>query len=64
VYFNAKVGREGGFKPINGNQNLHETGSGNGFGVINFAASKILVIKSTIVPLRRIHKYTLELLLG
>jgi hypothetical protein len=45
--FNAKVGKEGIFKPTIGNESLHETSNDNGIRVVNFAISKNLVVKST-----------------
>jgi hypothetical protein len=56
--FNAKVGREDIFKPTIWNESLHETSNDNGVRVVNFATSKNLVVKSTIFPHRKIHKYT------
>jgi hypothetical protein len=56
--FNAKVGRENIFKPTIGNERLHEISNDNGVRVVNFATSKNLVIKSTMFPHRKIHKYT------
>jgi hypothetical protein len=56
--FNAKVGRENIFKPTTGNEGLHEISNDNGVRVVNFATSKNLVVKSTMFPHRRIHKYT------
>jgi hypothetical protein len=56
--FNAKVGRENIFKTIIGNESLHEIGSDNGVRVVNFETSKSLVVKSTMLPQRKIHKYT------
>jgi exonuclease III len=38
--FNAKVGREDNFKPLIGNESLHEASNDNRFRVVNFAASK------------------------
>jgi hypothetical protein len=35
--FNAKVGREDIFKPITGNESLHEISNDNGVRVVNFA---------------------------
>jgi hypothetical protein len=35
--FNAKVGREDNFKPIIGNEGLHEASINNGVRVVNFA---------------------------
>jgi endonuclease/exonuclease/phosphatase family metal-dependent hydrolase len=56
--FNAKVGREDIFKPTNRNESSHETSNDNGVRVVNFAASKSLVVKSTMFPHHSIHKYT------
>jgi exonuclease III len=56
--FNTKVGREDIFKLTIGNERLHETGNDNGVRVVNFASSKNLVVKSTMLPHRKIHKYT------
>jgi hypothetical protein len=56
--FNAKVGRENIFKPTIGNESLHVIGNDSGVRVVNFATSKNLVLKSTMFPHRRIHKYT------
>jgi hypothetical protein len=55
--FNAKVGRQDIFKPIIGNENLHEASNDNGVRVVNFATSKNLILKSTF-PHRDIHKHT------
>jgi hypothetical protein len=38
--FNAKVGREDIFKPVIGNESLHEVSNDNGVRVVNFATSK------------------------
>jgi hypothetical protein len=56
--FNAKVGREDIFKPIIGNESLHEASNGNGVRVVNFTTSKNLIVKSTTFPRREIHKHT------
>jgi hypothetical protein len=56
--FNAKVGRENIFKPMIGNESLHEISNDSGVRVVNFATSKNLVVKSTMFPHRKIHKYT------
>jgi endonuclease/exonuclease/phosphatase family metal-dependent hydrolase len=56
--FNAKVGREDIFKPIIGNESLHEASSDNGVRVVNFATSKNLIVKSTTFPHHNIHKHT------
>jgi hypothetical protein len=45
--FNSKAGREDIFKPITGNESLHEVSKDNGVRVINFATSKNLIVKST-----------------
>jgi hypothetical protein len=55
--FNAKVGRENIFKPTMGNESLHEISNDNAVRVVNFATYKNLV-KSTMLPHRKIHKYT------
>jgi hypothetical protein len=44
---NTKVGREDTFKPITGDESLHEIGTDNGVGIINFATSKNLTVKNT-----------------
>jgi hypothetical protein len=46
------------FKPIIGNDNLHEANNDNGIGVVNFATSKNLIVKSTTFSHRDIHKHT------
>jgi exonuclease III len=56
--FNAKVGREDIFKPTIGNESFHETNNDNGDRVVNFATSKNIVVKSTMFPHCKIHKYT------
>jgi exonuclease III len=56
--FNAKLGREDTFKPTIGNESLHEDNNDNGVRVVNFATSKNLVVKSTMLPHQNIHKYT------
>jgi exonuclease III len=43
--FNAKVGREDIFKPIIGNESLHEATNYNRVRVVNFATSKNLIVK-------------------
>jgi len=49
-YFNAKVGRENIFKPTTGNGSLHQDSNDNGIRIVNFATSKIVVVKSTMFP--------------
>jgi hypothetical protein len=56
--FNAKVGREDIFKPTIGNESSHEISNDNGVRVVNFAAFKNLVVKSTMFPHHSIQKYT------
>jgi hypothetical protein len=56
--FNAKVGREDICKQTIGNESLHEISNDNGERVVNFATSKILVVKSTMLPHRNIDKFT------
>ena len=56
--FNSKVGRENIFKPTVGNERLHQDSNVNGVRIVNFATSKILVVKSTMFPHRDIHKNT------
>jgi hypothetical protein len=55
---NAKVGRENIFKSTLGNESLHEISNDDVVRVVNFATSKNLVVKSTMFPHCRIHKYT------
>jgi endonuclease/exonuclease/phosphatase family metal-dependent hydrolase len=54
--FNAKVGREDIFKPTIGKESSHEISNDNGIGVVNFATSKNLLVKSTMLPHRSIYK--------
>jgi hypothetical protein len=56
--FNAKVAREDIFKPIIGNESLHEISNVNGVRLVNFATSINLRINSTMFPHHNIHKYT------
>jgi exonuclease III len=56
--FSAKVGRKDIFKPIIGNESLHEASNYNGVRVVNFATSKNLIVKSTTFPYRDIHKHS------
>jgi hypothetical protein len=56
--FNVKMGREDIFKPTIGNESLYETNNDNGVIVVNFVTSENLVVKSTMFPHRKIHKYT------
>jgi hypothetical protein len=56
--FNAKVGKEDIFKPIIGNEGLHEASNDDGVREVNFATSKNLIVKSTTFPHCNIHKHT------
>jgi hypothetical protein len=56
--FNAKVGRENIFKPITGNESLHDASNDNRVRVVNFATSKNFIVKSTTFPHCDIHKHT------
>jgi hypothetical protein len=55
---NAKVGMGDIFKTIIGNESLLDFSNDNGVRVVNFAASKNLIVKSTTFPHRDIHKHT------
>jgi hypothetical protein len=56
--FNAIVDKEDIFKPSIGNEISQENNNNNGVRVVNFATSKKLVVKITMFPQRKIHKYT------
>jgi hypothetical protein len=56
--FNAKIGREGIFKPAIGNESLHKISNDNGVRIANFAKLKNLTVKTTISPHRNIHQFT------
>ena len=57
-YFNAKLGREGNFKPTIGNDSQHQDLNDNGVRIVNFVTSKKNpVVKSTMFPHRIIHRY-------
>jgi hypothetical protein len=56
--FNAKVDREGILKPTIGNESLHEISNDNGVRVVNFAVSKNITFKSTMLLHRNIHIFT------
>jgi hypothetical protein len=45
--FKAKLGREDIFKPIIGNESLHEASNNNGVRLVKFATLKNLIVKST-----------------
>jgi hypothetical protein len=54
--FSAKAGRENIFKTTIENESLHEIS--NGVRIVNFATSKNLKVKRTMLLHRNIHKYT------
>jgi hypothetical protein len=55
---NAKVGGGDIFKPIIGNESLHEASNDNGVRAVNFATSKKSNYKITTFPHRNINKHT------
>jgi hypothetical protein len=57
-YFNAKLGRDDIFKPAITNENLHEISNDNAVRVVNFASSKHIIVKTTMLLHRKIIKYT------
>ena len=52
------MGKENIFKPTIGNESLHQDSNDNGVRIVNFAASKNLVVKSMMFLHWNIHKYT------
>ena len=52
------MGRENIFKPAIGNESLHKDNNDNGVRIVNFATSKNLFVKSTMLLHGNIHKYT------
>jgi hypothetical protein len=52
------VGKENILKPTIGNESLHQDSNDIFFRIVNFAVSKNLVVKDTMLPHRDIHKYT------
>ncbi|XP_050746045.1 craniofacial development protein 2-like [Drosophila biarmipes] len=56
--FNAKVGRERFFDPTVGRFSLHETTSNDGLRLIDFAATRNMVVSSTRFRHLEIHKAT------
>jgi exonuclease III len=56
--FNAKIGKEDIFNPTIGNEMIHEISNDYGDGLVNFATSENLTVKSTMFPHHNIPKYT------
>jgi hypothetical protein len=56
--FNAEAAKKNNFKPTIENESLHEISNDSGPGVVNFSTSENLVVKSTMFPHRKIHKYS------
>jgi hypothetical protein len=54
--FSGKVDKEDIFKPTIGNENLHKINNHNGVRAVNFATSKTLIVRSTMLPHRDVHK--------
>jgi hypothetical protein len=55
--FNANIGRADIFKPTIENDNLHKISNDNGVGVVKFATSKNLSLKSTMFLHHKIHNF-------
>nr|XP_012224226.1 PREDICTED: craniofacial development protein 2-like [Linepithema humile] len=55
---NAQIGREEGYVGIIGKHSLHSESNENGEMLIDFAASKNMIVSSTCFPHRDIHKAT------
>jgi Reverse transcriptase (RNA-dependent DNA polymerase) len=56
--FNAKIGREVYYQPTIGKFSLHENSNDNGTRVVDFAASRNMVVSSTRFEHKNIHKAT------
>jgi hypothetical protein len=56
--FNVKIRREDIFKPTVRNESSHKISNNNAVIAVNFATSKNLIFKSTMLTHRGIHKYT------
>jgi hypothetical protein len=56
--FNVKVGREDNFKPVIGNESLHEINNDNRVRVVSFATSKRLIVKSMTFPHHDTNRHT------
>jgi hypothetical protein len=57
VDFNAKIGRGDIFNPRAGTESLYKSSKDYGVRLVNVAAPKKLIAKSTILTHRNIHKY-------
>jgi len=55
--FNAKVRRKNILKPTIWNEGLNQDSNDNGVRIVNFATSKILVVKSTMFLNQNIYEY-------
>jgi hypothetical protein len=56
--FNAILGEGNILNPTIGNERLHEISNDNGVRAVNFATSKNLMVKPSMLPHLNIHKYT------
>jgi hypothetical protein len=56
--FKAKLGRVNIFKRKITQGSFHQDGNDNGVRIVNLATSKSLVVKSTMLYHRNIHKYS------
>jgi endonuclease/exonuclease/phosphatase family metal-dependent hydrolase len=56
--FNAKVDREQWFRPVIGNESLHNISNNNGERLISFATTRGMTISSTQFQHKNIHKHT------
>jgi hypothetical protein len=56
---NAKLGKEEGYRPtVIGRESLHSISYDNGTRLVNFSASRDIVISSTYSPINDIYKQT------
>jgi len=62
--FNAKMGRETIFKPTIGNESLHQDSNDNGVKTVNFAISKIWLLKARCSPTETFIRTPGPLLMG
>ena len=56
--FNARLWREGIFKPTVGNEGLRQDIKDDGFRIVNLTISNNLVVKNMMFPHRNIRKHT------